>query len=237
MGGPDRVIDAVRGSTRALVSVVERLTAEQVGEPSALPGWSRGHVLSHLARNADGLRALMLSARSGQPVAMYASTQARDADIAAGASRSSRVIVEDFMHATQALEIEIDSLASEQWAQPVELHTTTGAQRAPVSTIVDMRLREVEIHHVDLDVGHDFSTTNGDTLRLLLNDAVERLSGQAPNRIELIASDIGATYVVLPQDEAAQHSFRARATAAETLGYLTERSAALPGLPPPPTWG
>ncbi|MEV0474381.1 maleylpyruvate isomerase N-terminal domain-containing protein, partial [Streptomyces prunicolor] len=26
-----------------------------VAEPSRLPGWSRGHVLAHLARNADAL--------------------------------------------------------------------------------------------------------------------------------------------------------------------------------------
>ncbi|MEU4741820.1 maleylpyruvate isomerase N-terminal domain-containing protein, partial [Actinosynnema sp. NPDC023658] len=40
---------------RRLAAAIEDLTDEQVGQPSALPGWTRGHVLSHLANVTVGL--------------------------------------------------------------------------------------------------------------------------------------------------------------------------------------
>ena len=49
--------------------------------PSLLPGWSRGHVVTHLARNADGLCRLLHGAETDQPKYMYASRE-RDVDAA-----------------------------------------------------------------------------------------------------------------------------------------------------------
>ena len=42
-------------STEAVFTDIEGLTDDQAREPSLLPGWSRGHVLTHLARNADAM--------------------------------------------------------------------------------------------------------------------------------------------------------------------------------------
>ena len=54
---------------------------------SLCEGWTRGHVLTHVARNADGLAALVRSAVDGTGETMYASPEQRDADIEAGADR------------------------------------------------------------------------------------------------------------------------------------------------------
>src|ERR671930_1390843 len=64
------------------------LTDAQARAPSGLPGWSRGHVLTHLARNADALVNLLTWARTGVETPMYASGEQRNADIEAGAGRS-----------------------------------------------------------------------------------------------------------------------------------------------------
>src|ERR1700693_1767896 len=48
--------------------------------PSLLPGWTRAHVLAHLARNADAMRGLLIGARARQQRSAYASAQARDDD-------------------------------------------------------------------------------------------------------------------------------------------------------------
>src|SRR5256885_15091039 len=61
-------------------------------EPSLLPGWTRGHVLTHVARNGDGLGNLLRWARTGTETPMYASREARRADIEAGAGRSAAEI-------------------------------------------------------------------------------------------------------------------------------------------------
>src|ERR671912_1751085 len=62
---------------------------------SLCEGWTRGHVLTHVARNADGLAALIRSAVEGTGETMYASEETRDADIEAGADRSPAELVED----------------------------------------------------------------------------------------------------------------------------------------------
>ena len=46
--------------------------------PSLLPGWSRGHVLTHLARNADGAVNLLTWARTGVETPQYVSQEQRE---------------------------------------------------------------------------------------------------------------------------------------------------------------
>jgi maleylpyruvate isomerase len=58
-----------------------------LGGPSRLPGWTRGHVVCHVARNAEGLVRLLHWARTGIETPMYPSAEARVADIEAGAGR------------------------------------------------------------------------------------------------------------------------------------------------------
>jgi Mycothiol maleylpyruvate isomerase N-terminal domain len=63
------------------------LDDEALSVPSALPGWSRTHLLAHLAANADALGNLVRWAATGQPTPMYASPGER----AAGIERGSRL--------------------------------------------------------------------------------------------------------------------------------------------------
>ena len=57
MAAPDELLGAVRTSTAALVTALQdgSWSDADVRAPSLLPGWSRGHVLTHIARNADGI--------------------------------------------------------------------------------------------------------------------------------------------------------------------------------------
>ena len=81
---------SIAAATGRLLTVAGTLTDAEVAEPSLLPGWTRGHVLTHLARNADGLANLLRWAGTGIETPVYASAQARAADIAAGAGRPGR---------------------------------------------------------------------------------------------------------------------------------------------------
>ena len=54
--------------------------------PSLLPEWTRGHVLTHIARNADSFVRVLEAARRGEVVTQYEGGVAgRNADIEAGA--------------------------------------------------------------------------------------------------------------------------------------------------------
>src|ERR1041384_868904 len=89
------VMKAVRTATDLLTEAVADLDEQNGKAPTALPGWTRAHVLSHLARNADALVNLLTWARTGIEHPMYASKADRDADIEEGAQRLVQVIKED----------------------------------------------------------------------------------------------------------------------------------------------
>src|SRR3954447_544762 len=85
------VLEDLRGelaeSTERLLATVAKLTDDDLRAPSLLPGWSRGHVLTHVARNADSHVNLLTWARTGVPTPQYPSPEARAAGIEAGAGR------------------------------------------------------------------------------------------------------------------------------------------------------
>jgi maleylpyruvate isomerase len=84
-------IELCRAAHVRLVARVEHITDEQVRSPSRLPGWTVAHVLTHLARNADGHVRRLEGALRGEYVPRYPGgpTQ-RDGDIDEGARRSER---------------------------------------------------------------------------------------------------------------------------------------------------
>lgn len=228
------LMDAVTTSTAALDASIESLSADEIRAACALPTWTRGHLITHLARNADALRHILLGARTGHDLAMYPSREARDEDIRVGALRSPATIVGDSQLSNAALTAELRHFPPSSWDAPIVLHTTNGPAEQPATAVLHMRLREVEIHHVDLLSGHDFGATAPTTLHLLLEDATQRHAGQL--HIELLASDTGNRYNINKTDASETDRVSAEAPAAELLAYLTGRSK-LAQLPPPPAWG
>src|SRR6478736_8868289 len=106
------VLHAVGEQTAALVVTARAL--DDPHAPSLCEGWTRGHVLTHLARNADGLAALVRSAVDGTGETMYASPEGRDADIEAGADRSGPELVADVERTAAALAEQLPRLGPDQ---------------------------------------------------------------------------------------------------------------------------
>ncbi|MBF9133519.1 maleylpyruvate isomerase family mycothiol-dependent enzyme [Plantactinospora sp. S1510] len=144
------LLPEVDRATERLLRTVAELSDTAVGEPSLLPGWTRGHVLTHLARNADSYVNLLTSARTGEDVPQYASPAARNDAIAAGAGRSVAVQLADLRASAERLAEAARELPAEGWA--AQVRSVRGPRVA--ATLVWGRLREVEVHHVDLAVGY-----------------------------------------------------------------------------------
>ena len=140
---------AVTAQERLLHSV-ELMRPEQVQEASLLPGWSRGHVLTHIARNADALGNLVRGARTGQSIPMYPSPEARDRDIEDGAGRDVAEQFTDLRDAALRLHAEFAAMPDEAWSVVVPHRLGP----FPAEGIPAKRLKEIEYHHVDL--GLDF---------------------------------------------------------------------------------
>jgi maleylpyruvate isomerase len=147
-----RRLDEVRWSTEGLLeSLRERpLTDAWARGPSLLPGWTRGHVLTHLARNADAMVRTLSGTLRGEKVPGYASEEAREADIQAGAGRRAAELVADVSESAQRLQDTWSRLTDADWRR--EAVTREGP--VPAVRLIGMRWREVEIHRVDLADGY-----------------------------------------------------------------------------------
>ena len=144
------VFAGVRASHIRLSNALDALDAETVRAPSLLPGWTVGHVLTHIARNAESLERALLGAVRGEVVARYPGGSAqRDADIEQGSDRPVDALVADVRATSARLEPTWDEMTDEAW----DGHTTfDGLER--VDSLPFARWREVEVHHSDLGLGY-----------------------------------------------------------------------------------
>ena len=150
MQSPATEIDRIRRATREVLRALDGLTDEQAAEPSRLPGWTRAEVVTHLARNADGTRAMVEAAARGEVAAMYPSAEARAAGIAAGRGAGAAVLHADLRGAHDRLLDAWNELPPDGWDR-IGRASVTRSMR----DFLWARRREVEIHHVDLDLGYE----------------------------------------------------------------------------------
>lgn len=161
-------------ASRRLVRTVDGLTDDDLAAPSLLPGWNRAHVVAHLALNAEALDDVVRGLVSGEPVPMYRSPDARDADIEELAGEPSSVLRERLLAGVTELGESLAGLPEDLFGAVVE--RTPGSDRTfNAGEVGVMRLREVEIHHVDLDAGY----TRADWPPAFAGLLVEQLAGRA----------------------------------------------------------
>jgi maleylpyruvate isomerase len=146
-----RLSDQIDDAMQRLLGAARVIAEPDLPGPSLLPGWSRAHVLAHLARGADAMRQLLIGARSGQDRPAYASAQAREADIENGARLKPKDLVADLAGSAMALRVVTRQLPDDAWQFPVQI---LDSERFPAAQLLTRRLVEVELHHSDLGIGY-----------------------------------------------------------------------------------
>jgi maleylpyruvate isomerase len=190
---PADILAMVGAATAALLRTARDLTDEQAGAPSRLPGWTRGHVLTHLARNADGLANLLTWARTGVVTPMYASPGEREVNIEAGAGRPAAELTADVTASAAAFAAAAQAVPGPAWAAEVNGRGWSH----PAWYTLWRRVSEVEIHHVDLGLEYG----PGDWPAAFAATSLRRISGEFAARPEcpaarLLAADSGAEYTI-----------------------------------------
>jgi maleylpyruvate isomerase len=180
-------------ATARLQQTAAGLSDAQVAAASGLPGWSRGHLLAHIARNADSLRNLLIWARTGVETPQYATPDERAAGIAAGAGRLAAEQVADLRASADLLDAEAAALDGDNWA--AEVRGPQGPAH-PAWFTLWRRLQEVEIHHVDLVAGY----RPADWPEAFAAECLPRVTADVTQRnwprLTLRASDSGAEYQI-----------------------------------------
>ncbi|SCY28703.1 maleylpyruvate isomerase [Streptomyces sp. 136MFCol5.1] len=205
-----RDLEAVREATDRLLSATGKLDNVTVAEPSRLPGWSRGHVLAHLSRNADALVNVLQS----RP--MYADSETRDRDIERDAPRPLAEQLADVRES--AARFLAAAAEPADWSRTITMRNgvTDSASRLPFR-----RWIEVELHHVDLGIGYELEDLPDEFVAREIDFLAERF-GRHPEVVSTgVAADNGKFWTTGGGAEGSP--VVVRGPAPELLGWLSGR--------------
>lgn len=140
-------------ASERLLATAASLPEAAWAEPSLCAGWTRAHVLAHLALNAEGLGGILRGLRDGAPRTMYVSEDRRDGDIDdLVAAAGSAEILERLRTAVAGLAEVLD--VATVLPEGTMFERTPGGRQMSANNVPFLRLREVEIHHADLGAGY-----------------------------------------------------------------------------------
>ena len=171
-------LTGLEDSSRALTRTVDALTAEDLEAPSLLPGWTRAHVVAHLALNAFALARVIDGVVHGHPVAMYESDEQRDVDIAELARADPAALRERHLSAVTEFDDAVGRIHDEHWSDRIE--RLPGGPAWPMVTVVPTRRREVELHHADLGTSYTPGEFPDDFVVELLDVVTVDQAGSGP---------------------------------------------------------
>ncbi|MDT7718945.1 MAG: maleylpyruvate isomerase [Pseudonocardiales bacterium] len=235
MPRPDRELSWVADGQALFEHTVMRL--DDLRGPSRLPGWTRGHVVTHVARNAEGLGRLLTWARTGIETPMYPSARARDTAIEAGAGRPKSEQLDDLRDTGAAFAASAQELSPNQW------DATVGTRHGPMpaARVAWARVRELWLHLVDLDAGVEIDEMPDAIASMLVRDVAAWMHTRVPAEIQLQLPD-GQLLAFGPDATAVRPGTGPVSGPVQRLaGWLTGRSSgsaltAPGGVPELPSW-
>jgi maleylpyruvate isomerase len=202
---------------------------------SALPGWTRAHLVAHLARNADALVNLLAWAATGEPHPMYPAPGQRERDIETGATRPPDTLRADLLAANARLAAATGALPAAAWSARVR---SARGRDIPAGDVPWLRVREVWLHLVDFGGRWTVHDLPADLVPALLTDVTATLGGapDAPS-VALVAHDESGRWPI-----GTAPTSTVTGPPAALLGWATGRTSGTglrtdgPALPALPRW-
>lgn len=182
-------LEELQEATNRLIRTVDGFTGDDWDAPSGLPGWTRAHVVAHLALNAEGLAGALTGIVQDEAVPMYTSQEDRDRDIedlagAVPAELRERLLAGCTLYADAWTALPDD-------AGGTRFERITGGPTIPAGATLGMRMREVEIHHADLDAGYSHSDWPPRFCEILLASMTKR---EWPEPFTVSPTDLDGTW-------------------------------------------
>ena len=179
--------------TDMLLATVDSLTDEEFAAPSKCEGWTRAHVVAHLALGADAMGNMITWGTTGVETPPYVSWDARNADIENLAKKSPAEIKAALRTAIKNFADKAATLKDGLKAETVK--TAGGAGVTPYA-VPALRISEVIIHHADLDTVWGLGEADMDALEDTLEIVVERVSANEDFPGVTVDTDEGEHYVI-----------------------------------------
>jgi maleylpyruvate isomerase len=166
--------------TALFLEQLDGLGDAELADRSALPGWTRRHLVAHVHYNARALLRLASWAATGVQNRMYASSDQRAAEIEDGARWDPGRLRSAVRDSAGALATALDDLPAEAWRAEI---VTAQGRTVAATEVPWLRAREVMVHALDLGTGLTFRDLPGDFTAALLADVVGRraAAGEGPD--------------------------------------------------------
>ncbi|QSZ48469.1 maleylpyruvate isomerase family mycothiol-dependent enzyme [Arthrobacter sp. D5-1] len=210
---PETLPEELHKAAGTVTRILAKLDDSSVAEPSELPGWTRGHVLAHLAGISNAMARQLEYARRGETGELYdGGMDGRNKAIALAAGHSLTEHTEAVTTAMDAAIAAFDALGPEDWQARIAYRD---------GTVLDGGLalwRELTIHASDLGVGFGPETWN----RPFCEHLIGFLAARVPDTYKFVLQPTG-----LPQ-----RTIGSGGTSIAITGMLTDIAAWLAGREP-----
>ncbi|MDQ1060367.1 maleylpyruvate isomerase [Arthrobacter globiformis] len=171
--------------TDMFLATVSSLSDEELAAPSLCEGWTRAHVIAHVASSGRALIGLIDWATSGEERRLYASPEARSEAIAALAALPREELLAEVRDSAAAFAAEAERLTGELAAPEVR----AGGRDLPATSIVALRIAEVVVHHHDLETAWTIEEADPDSLLNAIEAVVRALRAKGAPGMKLVTEE------------------------------------------------
>jgi maleylpyruvate isomerase len=214
-----------------VMATVASLADDEFAGPSKCPGWTRAHVIAHLANEADAMTNLARWAVSGQESPAYESAAQRAAGIETGAQRSAVELVTDLERANARL---LEAFQALKGGVKVTTLPTLFSGEVGAFFLPALWTTELIVHHDDLDTTWEWHEADPDSILDAIEACLARLRADPDSPGLHVVAGEGDEWVV------GDGSYRIEGYYEELLPFLARRQVEeglqydgeLPTLPP-----
>ena len=180
--------DETEHATTRYLRALTELDDRELQAPSLLPGWSRAHVVTHLARQADALTHALTAVLNGEDAWMYSSQTVRDEEIHQGASRGADELREDAEASAARFREVAGRLDGEHLDRPIS-RLPGGPAFMTAGETATKRWIELEIHHADLGLDYKNADWPVEFSQLMIGARQDELGLDGPSMV-LTSTDV-----------------------------------------------
>jgi maleylpyruvate isomerase len=175
-------LDDLSEAGQRLTRTIDGFSGEDWQAASLLPGWSRAHVVAHLALNGEALGGVLRGIAEGEAAPMYETAETREADIAELAGADAAELRDRLLASLTTFLDAVESVPEDGWSAHFE-RTRGDGTRLPAHAVPLMRWRELEVHHADLDAGYTPADWSATFSELVVTGMVKRLDPEEGFRV------------------------------------------------------
>jgi maleylpyruvate isomerase len=180
-------IGRMQRESNMVMATVTSLADDELSKPTKCKGWTRAHVIAHLARGADAMTNLATWAVTGQETPAYESREKRDVDIEATAKLPAAELAAALEQANARL---LEAFQTLKDGLQVQTLPTLFSGEINALSLPARRTTELIVHHDDLDTTWEWHEADPEAILDAIEVCVRRLQANPDSPgLQIIAGE------------------------------------------------